>query len=125
MKIEKDSVPKTILEAVDNLVAAISDDEKAFIRGSKDPYSEVHFSAGMYIRNNWSLWEKDTPLVQDAIKTYKIAHGDDISGLIFEWAFAKIRGVEFDPFVLVKKYEEHWQKFTGKNALEAGGVQSI
>jgi len=125
MKIDKDMVPKTVEEAVDNLVSSVSDDEKKFICESKDPYSEVHFTAGMYVRNNWSLWEKETLLVQDAIKTYKIAHADDISGLIFEWAFAKIRGDRFDPFLLVKKYEDYWQKFTGKNALEAGGVHSI
>jgi hypothetical protein len=50
-----------------------------------------HFGPGMSIRNNWALWERNSPIKLDAIEKYKLGHADDISGLIFEWAFVKIR----------------------------------
>ncbi len=121
MKIDKDSVPTTIVQAVDCLIASLTEDEVQNIKSDLD-YSECHHSAGRFIRNNWSLWEKDTPLVKDAIKTYGIAHADDISGLIFEWAFAKVRGVDFDPSLLVEEYRKHWKEF-GTTPLGAAGVE--
>lgn len=82
--------------------------------------ASVHFSAGMFVRNSWSLWAPDSPLKRDAVERYGIAHADDISGLIFDWVFAEVRGETFDPKKTCDRYHEHWRKY-GTNSLEAGG----
>ena len=46
MKINLDEVPKTILEAVDSLVASMSIEDKKYICESKEPYSQIHFLLG-------------------------------------------------------------------------------
>ncbi len=120
MKINQDKVPSTILQAVDELYASLSEEDKQQIKTTDDV--RYHHGSGRFVRNSWSLWDNKTKLVQDAIKTYKIAHADDISGLIFEWVFAKVRCVDFDPFEHVEIYHKHWRNY-GKTSLQAGGVE--
>src|ERR1039457_1914033 len=87
--------PRTVTEAVDLLTNSINSEERELIRNSEEP--NCHFGIGMSIRNNWGLWERNNPIVLDAIKNYKIAHADDISGLILAWTFALIKGEFFEP----------------------------
>ena len=118
MEINKDVVPSTIKDAVIQILASLNEEDKEFIR--KHPSCSIHHGTGTWFRNNWSLWE-DSPLKRDAISKYKIAHADDISGLIFDWVWAKVRGEKFDPVVYCERFHKHWAKF-GKTSLQAGGV---
>lgn len=117
MKMNLKDRPCTIDGAVSMLLASFSEDDLDFIRTSeKVPY---HFGPGMAIRNAWRLWEKENPLVQDARNTFNIAHADDISGLIFEWAIAKVKGVDFDPHKFAKDVDDFWMEKYGYTALES------
>lgn len=120
MKINEDIVPSTIEAAVNHIVASINDEDKANIL--KEPKIDVltHHTVGQYLRNNWSLWDNDSPLKRNAIEKYGIAHADDISGLILRWAIAKIRNEEFDALEHCEIYKKHWAKLN-MSALEAGG----
>lgn len=118
MRIDQDSVPSTIEEAVNRIVANVTEEECEAIRQSST--AEHHFSVGMSLRNHWSLWDNDSPLKRDAAAKYGIAHADDISGLMLEWARARICGIEFDPILHCEQYHEHWAKY-GKTSLQAGG----
>ena len=122
MKINQDIVPSTIERAVDHIVESLADEEKRDIRfaSSQDSLCAGHHTVGRYIRNEWSLWEPDSPLKRNAVETYGIAHADDISGLIIEWVFAKIKRREFDPIKHVQIYHEHWVA-AGTDSLKAGG----
>lgn len=120
MKIDPDSVPATVEAAVDAVVDALSDSERHLISMAMTP-AVVHHTAGRFIRNSWSLWSPDSPIKRNAVERYKIAHADDISGLIFEWVWAKVRGTPFDPLEHVEGYHLHWLRTTGKTSLEAGG----
>lgn len=119
MPYSQDFVPSTIKEAVDHIVAHLDENELTTIRGNPDSGC-VHFFGGMAMRNNWSLWEKETPLKRDAIETYRIAMADDLSGLIMAWVWAIVRGEDFDPFQHVARYHEHWKRY-GTTSLGAGG----
>lgn len=110
--------PKTIKEAVNLIVQNLDAEEKKNICESDPGF--FHHSAGMSMRNNWSLWERDTPIKLDAVKTYGIAHADDLSGLIMEWVWATVRGEVFNPQVHCQRYHEHWKQ-AGTNSLAAGG----
>jgi len=118
MKIDLDSVPSTIKNAVDHIVGSLCDEDREFIKS--DMPAGCHHSAGQYVRNSWSLWELDSPIKRDAVNTYGIAHADDISGLIFEWVWAIVNQRDFDPIEHCKRYHDHWQKY-GTTSLVAGG----
>lgn len=118
MPTDPDFVPSTIKEAVDHIVSTLSESEKEYIR-NHDPAS-IHFGSGMGMRNDWSLWEKETPLKRDAVDTYKIAMADDLSGLIFDWVWAIVREEPFDPIQYCERFHEHWKQY-GTTSLQAGG----
>lgn len=121
MRLDPDKVPSTVEAAVQGVVDALDENEKTVIRSFADLSSATcHHGTGRFVRNNWSLWEPDSPLKRDAVEKYGIAHADDISGLIFEWAFARVRGEEFDPVAYCERFHEHWRRY-GKTSLEAGG----
>jgi len=124
MRINEDFVPSTIRQAVYHIVESLSIEEKANIQdNSNDSYPSyvAHHTVGRYIRNNWSLWEDDSPLKRDAVKTYGIAHADDISGLMIEWVFTIVRDQDdFDPVGHCELYHDHWKR-AGTNSLSAGG----
>lgn len=119
MPTSKNWVPSTIAEAVDNIVAGADEEERKYIKEST-PESN-HFFGGMAMRNGWKLWEKETPLKRDAVETYKIAHADDISSLILDWAWAKVRGEEFDAASACERFHTHWREQSGMSSLQAGG----
>ena len=100
------------------LVDSLSDEDLRFVQTSDA--SKHHIPAGQGLRNGWSLWEADSPLKRDAVDTCKIAHADDICGLILAWAFALAGNEPFDPQEHCLIYHEHWQR-CGLTSLEAGG----
>lgn len=112
--------PQTIRQAVDYICDMMDEEGIEYIQNNSS--ASIHHTAGRFIRNDFGLWDKEAPIVQDAIKNYGIAHADDISGLIYSWVWAIYRKEEFDP---VKEYEifhKHWKMF-GMTSLEAGGIK--
>ncbi len=123
MNIDMDSVPSTVEGAVDRLIAGMSDDELLSVRdGTCDSPTQLHHFAGRGLRNNWSLWSADTPLLRDAVFTYRIGHADDISSLILSWTFAKARGEDFDPIAYCQTFYDHWEKI-GTTSIKAGSYK--
>jgi hypothetical protein len=109
MKIDN-KIPASFDEAVKMLVASFDFEDRIAI--IKDKYNTpYHFSAGMAIRNEWSLWKKGTPLDLDFRNRFGIAHGDDKSGLLFTAAIAEILGDNVEDKVkeTVQRYKDHWE----------------
>lgn len=107
MNLNLDTVPKTLDEAVDLIVNGLEDEDISYIRNHPKP-SYNHFGIGMWFRNNWSLWERDTPLTQWFIKNLGIVHADDTSSTIFAAVWAKVRNELFNPLDHVEKYKRYW-----------------
>jgi hypothetical protein len=108
-------IPNDLDEAIDVLI-------KGFIKTSDDNIDtilnedstkfviEEHFNVGLYIRNNWKLWEKETPIVKWFNKL-GIYHADDISSLILKAFHAKIKNdTKFDLNKEIKHYIKYWNK---------------
>lgn len=57
-----------------------------------------------------------------SIAKWKIAHGDDLSGLMLAWVFAQLREEPFDPEAYCQRFHEHWAR-AGMTALEAAGIK--
>lgn len=118
MKVNENIVPSTIEKAVELIVNSLEPQDIEIILKAQNSYG-CHFGIGRYFRNSWSLWENDSPLKRDAVRTYKIAHADDISGLILEWVFCKVKNISFNPQEYVERFHKHWAQY-GMTSLKAG-----
>jgi hypothetical protein len=75
--------PKSIDEAVQMLLARLSEEDKETIKNTH-PYdlAKYHHGLGTYIRNEFGLW-KDSPLVpKNPYTGQRVLHPDDVSGII-------------------------------------------
>lgn len=118
--INMDSVPATMEEAVNALHDGLTPEDIATIKTHSPECSPLlHYTAGRQIRNVWSFWEWDTPIKRDCIEKYRIAHPDDMSGLLITWVMSKVQGVEFDPVAYCERFHEHWAR-EGMTSVEAG-----
>jgi Domain of unknown function (DUF6794) len=94
-KKKKDS-PKTVPEAVDRLIEALSEEDLEEIR--KGDEIDFHFGLGTYIRNEFGLWDGNSPLVNsmrykevDGVSIPTISHPDNISGKIIKALQKRLR----------------------------------
>lgn len=77
---EQMSIPKTLEEAIVALDNMLEEEDKQFLL--KHGALSVHHSLGMWIRNNFGLWE-DSELKKNLIKE-GFFHPDDMSNFIIE-----------------------------------------
>lgn len=107
MSIDQDRVPTNLDEAVEIIIKGMGTEDIQFVK-DRDNSVSVHHTMGRYLRNSWSLWDKDTHLVQWFIKEHGLCHADDLSGLILDALWCKIRGEKHDIEAQVDRYKEHW-----------------
>jgi len=103
--INLDKVPSNLEQALE-LLDQIPEESKDLIR--KSGAVGGHFSIGMWLRNNWSLWEKDTPIVL-WFKSQGIVHADDMSGIILESFEFRLKNQPFDLKAKIKHYRDFWK----------------
>lgn len=109
-------IPATLDEAVDFLVAHMSDeDKKAYAAGAPAP----HFSLGMSMRNEWGLWFNKTSLAK-WFRDHGVFHGDDRSGVIFDALRARLKGEPFDIKEQADYYRDWWMKRYGQDHTQFG-----
>lgn len=111
MKLNEDFVPATIDEAIKAIVESLDFDDLDYIKNQ--PPASVHHFGGMGMRNNWSLWETDTPIHFDFKKRFKLwGMADDISGIIFEGVWATVLGKNVEETLQAKaeEYRIHWRE---------------
>lgn len=123
MQLDEDYVPSTIESAINEIYCGFTDSEVSAIKHTSFDEAYIFYMSryGMTIRNCWSIWLNDTPLKKDAVKTYKIAHADDISSLIIASAISRVRGEKFNEFEWCDRFHSHWEKL-GMTSLQAGGI---
>jgi hypothetical protein len=101
-----DVVPKTLDEAVGLLFEAVQPvDRDAMMRS---PSCAVHHTLGQWLRNNWSLWDQTMPLPRWFIENLGLGHADDMSGVILESLWCKVRGQPYDLALHVAQLRAHW-----------------
>ena len=120
MEIDPDKVPRTMEEAVAMVISGLSEADKTAIKDRRAQPEMLYFGTDMALRNDWSFWE-DTPLRRDCIAKWKIAMADDLSGLLFAWVFAEVRGEPFDPEQHCQIYHEHWKQYN-TTSLKAANI---
>lgn len=114
MKIDLDKVPLTCSEALNMFLGALEPDErKTFVDMKEEDISLFHHSLGEEIRNMWSLWEKDTPLVNN-FKLFGITHPDDMSNIILTSAWRTLHKKPLKLQEQIKYFQDFWMKEIGK-----------
>lgn len=108
--INPDVVPKSLQEAVTLICDGLTDEERESITTNPKADVQAHHGFGQWIRNNWSLWDTKTHLVQWFKENLDIMHGDDISGIILANVVANVQGRDFDPAPIVERYHAHWAR---------------
>lgn len=101
-----DKVPKNLEECLaelDNLETK----DKNFLKAHGSV--SVHHSFGTWLRNNWSLWEKGTPLVLWFNKQ-GIHHADDMSAIILEAFVCKLFGKEYNLQEKIDYFRRYWKE---------------
>lgn len=110
MKIPSDIVPINLDESVMILKDHLTEEDIKEIQRPTSVSTQCHFSMGMMIRNEWSLWEQDTVLVRWFQGKYGLTHADDISGIILECLWNDVRGEPRRDKILAEQFKKHWEK---------------
>ena len=111
MKLNLDKVPSNLDEAVTILKEGLESKDYEFIKDPKSDSVDLHFGFGMYLRNEWSLWDKETVIVKWFKENYGIDHADDLSGIILDCLWQDIRGKPRRDKEKAQSFIEHWKKY--------------
>ena len=85
--------PKTINEAADELLKQMTEEDKNSLKATKKAkLIGYHHGLGTWIRNNFGLWEPDSPLMALKPPHYIPQEPDDVSVEIIEKAWKKLNG---------------------------------
>ena len=74
----------------------------------EDP-AAFHHSTGRWMRNRWSLWDRESVLHKE-FNAIGIFHPDDMSGIILETAHRIINGIPSDIAWQVRYCKAYWSK---------------
>jgi hypothetical protein len=98
--IDKQYIPKNILDCYHQLDRILSDSIKSEIKTSPNLFG-YHFSLGRWIRNNMGLWSCSR--FKDYFQEHKIKHPDDMSGIIIEGYKLYLNGTSCEINDLISK----------------------
>ncbi|HEX5157646.1 MAG TPA: DUF6794 domain-containing protein [Ktedonobacterales bacterium] len=88
--------PQSVDEAVDRLLAGISDEDKGTVRSTpKDELYTFHFGWGMGIRNAFGFWQGNAALLKSCAEAQygpdaTFIHPDSASGVIIEAVWQRL-----------------------------------
>jgi hypothetical protein len=108
--------PDTLDDAIKYLYDNLTPEDIKFIKSND--HSTIHHFGGMQMRNEGRLWDKKSKINRDIQKRFGLAHGDDISNLIFDglWTKVKHKNVEKALEKCANRCKKHW-KDSGFDAM--------
>lgn len=114
MNLDLDKVPVSASEATQMFLKALTEEEKKALKeiGEND-IALFHFTWGQDMRNEWSMWEKNTPLV-NSFKETGITHADDMSGIILKSAHRILNKKPVKLDEQIEHYQNYWINEIGK-----------
>ena len=102
--------PVNLEDAVRHMNKLTDDSTKIWIKSlEEDEYvGQVHFSQGMWIRNNWNLWKGGD--LAKYFNSIGIVHPDDMSGIIFSCFYRDLNGLPWNVDEQVAYYQNYWKE---------------
>lgn len=107
------AIPTTLDGAVKAVLRRIPESMRKQIRETSNDKlaAGFHHFGGMSMRNSWGLWTGSKLARWFAERG--ITHADDMSGIIFDAAIAKVKNKGFDFEAAVERYQAHWLRTMG------------
>lgn len=105
------SIPTTLDEAVDQILAGMTQEQRdAYARQpSASPGAAYHHGGGTAMRNGWGLWHGETP-ISAYLRANRVYHGDDQSAVIFKAVWNRLNGFSTNLAAEAAHYEAHWRR---------------
>lgn len=122
MKLDLAIQPKNLDEAINQIIAALEPDDIDYIKTVES--SELHFSLGMYLRNNLNLWKRDSDINIWFQKTYGLGHADDLSSIILDGVWSEVCKKPRITTELVKEFKNHW-RHQGVSAIDGSSLNGL
>ena len=109
-KEEMKDKPINIEEAVIQLTKILSDTTQQKILSMTEYEFTVnsHFGLGLWIRNNWGLWQGGE-LAED-FNNKGIFHPDDMSGIILTCYYRQLQNQDWELDEQIKSYQNYWKE---------------
>lgn len=103
-------VPTTLEEAMDAFQKILTGEEQIEITCmSEDDLGRMHMGFGMWLRNNWGLWDENSPMCQH-MKSLGFIHADDMSSSLMREFWARMNGLPSKLAEEIEHYKEYWKK---------------
>ena len=101
--------PINLEEAIIQLTKIIPDStQKEILSMSEDEFlGESHFGLGMWIRNNWGLWQGGE--LAKEFNNKGIFHLDDMSGIILKCYYRQLHNQDWKLNEQIKFYQNFWK----------------
>lgn len=108
--IDGEYIPKNLKNCFDRLNSMLSEKiiEEIKTKTEKDFTTSSHFGLGLWIRNNWGLWQGSR--LHHFFKAKGIFLPDDMSEIILTSYYRKLKGIEIQLEEQIKYYQEYWAK---------------
>jgi len=85
--------PRTLAEAVDKLMASMSDEDRRVIKVTpRDELIRNHLGLGSYIRTEFGLWREESALLHSLTPGSSSEDPDDASLTILEALWTRLQG---------------------------------
>lgn len=101
-----ESVPATLPDAMLRLDEILNDEIKSRMKSGEIRASELHFTLGMRLRNQWKLWH-DSPLA-NYFKNLGVEDPDAMSAIIIESYIRRATGTPLDIEAQIQKHKAEW-----------------
>lgn len=87
-----DKKPDTIDKAIDILKVVFTPEQLSELASKeKSHIFEYHFSMGLWIRNNFSLWKPDSQLMDELKEHHPFMHPDSVSRRLIEFLWEDLK----------------------------------
>lgn len=101
-------IPKDLAEAHRELEKIIPPDTIEKMKESEEQdISLYHLDVGMWMRNNWGLWKGSR--LSNYFNNMGVLHPDDMSGIILDSFWYKLKQKPFPLQLRVQYYKEYWK----------------
>lgn len=119
MKEISDPIPTDLNEcfvAIDKIMSRSEKTESEWFKTNeeKNVVATVHHSFGRHLRNEWSLWNKESAL-HKYFSNMGLWHADDISSVIITSYHRYINGKELDLKNQIDGYLKYWTEYEKEN----------
>jgi hypothetical protein len=110
-------IPKNLSQALSEADEFYSDSTKAeIIKMTEDEFiGRYHMGTGLWMRNNWVLWEGSR--LSRYFNRKGIKHPDDMSGIILTSYHRQLTGKEINLKEQISSYKEYWKEARKINKL--------